>query len=98
MINANMRQYDYFTLGDINAYGQHTMPSADAEPVGKVLMAIYVSSQSIQDNINYKDAQYIALTNANVDDTYIIKYGEERLKVLYVNRAGRFNQVFLSKI
>lgn len=99
MINADMRYYDYFTLGEENAYGEKTLPAADATPSGTVKMAINISSQSIQDNINYKDCQYIGLThNSNVDDTYIIVYGNERLKVLYVNPKGRFRQVYLQKI
>jgi hypothetical protein len=95
MINADMRLYDYFTIGEKNAYGQATIPAKDADPVGKVKMAINITSQSTQDNINYKDANYIGLTHANVDDTYIIRYGNERLKVLYVNPLGRFKQVFM---
>lgn len=95
MINADMRSYDYFTFGDNNGYGQ---PTLSEEVKGQVKMAINISSQSIQDNVNYKDAQYVGLTHANVDDTYVIQYGEERLKVLYVNPKGRYKQVYLKKI
>lgn len=95
MINADMRVYNYFTFGDKNPYGQRTVSK---EPVGKVSMAIYLTSQSIQDNINYKNCQYVALTHANVDDTYVIDYEGDKLKVLYVNPRGRFKQVFLAKI
>ena len=95
MINADMRLYDYFTLGDDDGYGQ---PSISDVPVGQIKMAINISSQSVQDNINYKDANYIGLTQANVDDTYIIQYGNERLKVLYVNPKGRLKQVFLKEM
>ena len=98
MINADMRLYDYFTLGTDNGYGQPTMPDKDANPVGQVKMAINITSQSIQDNINYKDSQYIGLTHAKVDDTYVIQYGDERLKVLYVNSMGRLNQVFMAAV
>lgn len=96
MINANMRLYDYFTLGTKDEYGQTAMPDKDATPVGKVKMAINLTSQSVQDNINYVGAQYVGLTHANVDDTYIIAFGNERLKVLYVNPVGRLNQVFMA--
>ena len=95
MINAIFRQYNYFTIGEKNAYGQEILPAKDAIPAGKVMMAINLTSQSVQDNINYKDANYMGLTYAKVDDTYIIQYGEERLKVLYVNPFGRLNQVFM---
>lgn len=95
MFNADMRVYNYFTLGEENAYGQ---PQLSKEPVGEITMAIYLTSQSIQDNVNYKNSQYIALTHANVNDTYVIEYEGEKLKVLYVNPRGRYKQVFLAKI
>ena len=95
MFNADMRVYNYFTLGEENAYGQ---PQLSKEPVGEITMAIYLTSQSIQDNVNYKNSQYVALTHANVNDTYVIEYEGEKLKVLYVNPRGRYKQVFLAKI
>lgn len=95
MINADMRLYNYFTFGEKDGYGQAQLSK---NPVGQVKMAINITSQSVQDNINYKDSQYVGLTHAKVDDTYVIEYGDERLKVLYVNPAGRFNQVFMSRM
>ena len=61
-------------------------------------MAIYTTSQAIQDNINYKSANYVGLTYALLDDSYVIQYGDEKLKVLYVTPQGRMKQVFLVKI
>ena len=98
MINAEMRLYNYFTIGALNAYGQPQMPAKDAEPVGQIKMCINTSGQSTQDNVNYKDCNYVGLTHAEVKDTYIIQYGNERLKVLYVNPVGRFKQVFLKAL
>lgn len=98
MITRDMRNYDYFTLGGVDAYGQPHIPSINDIPVGQIKMAINISSQSVQDNINYKDCNYIGLTQAEVDDTYVIKYGNELLKVLYVNTKGRLKQVFLSEL
>lgn len=95
MINTDMRLYNYFTLGPKNAYGQATMPT---EPAGTILMTVNISSQSVQDNINYQGCQYVGLTRANVDDTYIIQYGDEKLKVLYVNPKGRLKQVFMARM
>lgn len=92
MINADMRIYDYFTYGNKNQYGERVVSE---EPIGKIKMAINISSQSIQDNINYKDCTYVGLTHAKVDDTYVIAYGNERLKVLYVNPKGRYTQVYM---
>lgn len=93
-----MRLYNFYTIGEANAYGQPQMPSKDAEPVGQIKMAINISNQNTQDNVNYKDCNYIGLTHAEVKDTYIIQYGEERLKVLYVNPKGRLKQVFLKAL
>lgn len=95
MINADMRLYDYFTFGADDGYGQ---PQLSAKPKGQIKMAINLTSQSTQDNINYKDARYVGLTHADVDDTYVIAFGNERLKVLYVNPKGRYKQVFLGEI
>ena len=94
MINADMRYYNYFTLGGKDAYGQQTLSNT---PAGKIKMAINVSNQNIQGNINYKDAQYIGLTLAEVNDSFVIEYKNEKLKVLYTVPFGRYTQVFLAK-
>lgn len=98
MINTEMALYPFYTIGELNNYGQVKLPANDATPSGFIKMAIYTTSQSIQDNIKYKDAAYIGLTQANVDDTYIIQYEKERLKVLYVQPKGRYKQVFMKNI
>ena len=95
MINTEMRFYDYFTYGEKDEYGQ---PQLSAETQGTIKMAINITSQSTQDNINYKDASYIGLTHAAIDDTYVIQYGPEKLKVLYVNPMGRYKQAFMKEI
>ena len=96
MINTDMRAYDYFTLGDKDAYGQ---PAVSSEVKGTIKMAINISSQAIQDNINYKDCSYVGLTtDKSINDKMVIEYGTEKLKVLYVNPAGRYVQAFLQKL
>lgn len=96
MINNEMRLYDYFTFGERNAYGQQTQ---SAEPKGKVKMAIYTTSQSVQANINYINASYVGLTyDSSINDSYIIQYGDHKLKVLYTTKQGRLSQVFMSKV
>lgn len=96
MINTDSRYYSYFTFGDDNGYGQ---PSLSEEAQGLIKMAINITSQAIADNnIKYKDATYLGLTMENIDDTYVIQYGNEKLKVLYVNPRGRFKQVFMSEL
>lgn len=96
MISVNMRNYDYYTYGELNAYGQ---PQLAKEPVGKVNIAIYTTSQSVQANINYTNANYVGIThNKAINDSWVIQYGEEKLKVLYTTKQGRFVQAFLAKI
>jgi hypothetical protein len=96
MINATMRTYDYFTFGEKDEYGQEILSE---EVQGKIRLAVYTISTTIGTNINYKDATYIALTkNKAINDSYVIKYGEEKLKVLYTIPFGRYNQVFLAEM
>lgn len=95
MINNNMKLYDYYLYGGNNAYGQ---PQLSADVQGTIKMAINITSQSVQDNIQYKNATYLGLTFAPVDDKYVIQYGDVKLKVLYVNPAGRMKQVFMSEM
>ena len=96
MINAKMRPYNYYTFGELNAYGQSALST---EPIGTVKMAIHLLSQTNTNNVLYSQATYIALTHdAKVDDTYIIEDEDgKRYKVLYVSRCGRYNQVYLNE-
>ena len=98
MINTDMRLYDYFTLGEVDAYGQPQLPTLESTPAGQIKMAIFLTTQAITDNIKYKDCSYLGLTKENVNDTYIINYEKKLLKVLYVNPKGRFKQVFLAEM
>lgn len=96
MINANLHSYNYFTFGGADEYGA---PVLTEDYQGSIKIAIFTTSQNITDNINYRDANYIGLTRANIiDDTFVIEYGKEKLKVLYIQPKGRFKQVFLKKI
>lgn len=96
MIMTEMRLYDFLTFGEEDGYGQ---PQLDEEPRGQVKMAIYTTSQSVQDNVLYENATYIGLTHdAEIDDKYVILDGNERLKVLYVQPKGRFKQVFMARM
>ena len=93
-----MKKYDYFLYGDKDSYGQAQLSE---EVKGQVKMAVYVSNKNVQDNINYQNANYIGLTNdRDVDDKYVIQFGGERLKVLYIVDAGskHYRQVFMSRM
>lgn len=96
MINTKMHLYDYYTMSGIDAYGQAAISK---EVKGSVKMAVYTTTQNVQNNILYLNAQYMALTHdRNINDTYVIQYGDTKLKVLYINDTGRYKQVFLSKV
>lgn len=96
MISANMRYYDYYTLGAKDEYGQETLSE---ETQGTLQLAIYTLSNTIGTNITYKDATYLALTqNKAINDSFVIQYGEEKLKVLHTIPMGRYNQAFLAKM
>lgn len=95
MINSAMRNYDFYMYEGNNAYGQ---PQLSEEVKGSIKMSINITSQSVQDNINYTGAEYIGLTHAELSDKYVIQYGDAKLKVLYVNPNGRLKQVFLARM
>lgn len=96
MITTDMRYYNYSIYGAGDGYGQAQV-SNDIK--GKVKMAINITSQSVQDNILYHGCSYIGLTHdKNIDDTYVIQYGKEKLKVLYINPKGRYKQIFMERM
>lgn len=95
MIATQMRNYKYFTFGANDAYGQPQM--VEAEDTVKV--AINLASQSVQENPLYGGAQYTGLSlNKAIDATYVIEYGDVKLKVLYSNPLGKYNQIFLARM
>ena len=96
MINSNFRIYDYFTFGANDEYGQ---PQLSEEVKGSVKMAIFPTSQTVQANILYHNAQYMGLTfDKSVNDTLVIDYNGTKLKILYVTPGDRLQQVFLAKL
>lgn len=86
-----MRNYTYQKYGEQNEYGQPTLGKG-----GTISMAISVISNTISDNVLYRDAQYIGLTKDALDDKCVINYGTDKLKVLYVLH-GRWNQVYMAR-
>lgn len=94
MINADIREYDYYLYGERDAYGQQGL----SDKAGTIKMAIYVSTQRVQDNILYSGAEYVGLTRDELSDKYVIQYGEAKLKVLYVNTHGCISQVFMTRM
>jgi hypothetical protein len=95
MINADMREYNYYLYGAEDEYGQ---PSLSADVQGSFKMAIYSSSTEVQNNIIYTGASYVGFTYDEVTDKAVIAYGDKLLKVLYVLKppSGRLHtQVFM---
>ena len=97
MINANMKWHDYYLYNGQDGYGQ---PTLSDEIIGSVKMSIHSSSKSITGDVNYTGGDYIGLTNdPNIDDKYVIQYGDERLKVKYtVSVPKHMTQVFMSRM
>jgi hypothetical protein len=95
MINSLMRDYKYSLLGGLDEYGQ----PQEAEANGTIKMSIALTSQRLNENSLYSGAQYNGLTlNKDINEKYIIHYGDERLKVLYTNAQGRYTQVFMARV
>lgn len=95
MINSRMRFYNYSQLiAENDDYGQPKI----IEVEDKVKMSINFASETLQENSLYSGAQYVGLTlNKDIDETCIIKYGDEELKVLYINPSGKYRQVFMAR-
>lgn len=95
MINSQMRNYDYYTLGENNAYGQPQL----SEKKGTIKMAIHLITEAIDENSFYSGANYMGLTfDKAVNSTFVIQFGEEKLKVLTTNPQGRYVQVSLARM
>lgn len=96
MINSQMKLYNYSLYGDVDDYG---MSKPIDEIQGQLRIAINITSQSVQDNINFTHAEYIGLTHdKNISDKYIVHYGDKKLKVLYIQPHGRYKQVYLGAV
>lgn len=95
MVKTKMRTYNYQTYGELNEYGQ---PGLSNE-IDTIKMAIHFVTEAIDENSLYSGAQYVGLTHdKSVNATYVIQYGDEKLKVLYVNPEGRYRQVFMARM
>ena len=93
MINAQMTEYKYYPMKE-NEYGEAII---DEGSFGTILIAINLINQAISDNPLYTNATYIGITfNKEISDKHIVKYGNQKLKVLYVNPIGRYKQVYMA--
>lgn len=101
MINANMREYEYFLISaEPNNYGQHILiknENGEPEIKGTIKMAISIASQSITENITYKGANYVGITqDKNMSDHFVINYDGKLLKVQYITDS-RFRIAYLGE-
>lgn len=96
MLATQMREYSYSRLIDeVDEYGQPQTIEAE----GVVKMAINFANEQVTTNNLYSGASYVGFTlNKEVDETYIIQYKENKLKVTYANNLGRYNQVYLARL
>ena len=99
MIFANMRHYDYWLVSVNEKYGQEVLPDTETQPTGQVKLSIYPTSTGTQENILYANCSYVGLTyDAEINDKYVIKYDNVRLKVMYIQPIGRYRQVFMKRV
>ena len=100
MIRNGYRQYQYWKVETNSEYAQEIIPPADAAPLGTVKMAIFPTSTGTQDNILYANCAYVGFTfDTEMNDTYIIKYGKERLKVMYIQQKGNgTRQAYMKRV
>lgn len=96
MISLQMKDYELLALTEeISSYGEETIQET---PIGTVRMALNLQNYSTNRNPLYADATYIGLTfDKNIRDNNFIVVNGEKLKVLFVNSFGRYNQIFLGK-
>lgn len=96
MIAAQMREYTYTRL--LNEFDDYGQPQR-RENEGKVKMAINFANEQITANNLYSSASYVGFTlNKEVNESYIINYNGQKLKVTYAIPLGRYNQVFLARV
>ena len=97
-IQAEIKSYPFAEYAaSRNQYGELVFPSFSTSGTS-INMAIFLNNQATNNSINYIECDYIGLTKETVDDTCVVKYGNEYLKVKYVNPIGRYNQVALVKV
>lgn len=90
-----MRLYDYLLYEEEDAYGAG---SIGTEVKGSIKLAIYVNTMAVTDSVKYSEGDYVALTQAQISDNYVIKYGDKKLKVLYTIPSRMYTQAFLKEI
>lgn len=95
MVNNDYKLYSYSALGTNDEYGQEVL----SEPIGTIKMAIYLNNQAVNGSVLYSGAEYIGLTKSKeINDTWVIHNGADKLKVLYVNTQGKLTQVAMVRL
>ena len=96
MINSTMRTYDYYQYDQRDEYGQPAL----GEAKGQIKIAIFNVNKVVTDDIKYTGEDFVGFTyDKDVNNTYVIQYGNERLKVLYTIAAPKLKtQVFMKRM
>ena len=78
MINVDRKDYDYFLLGEKNAYGQQTLPGKDAIPNGKIKKSQVVKAVIVRTSypIQRKDGSSIRF-----DDNACVIINEDKTPI-----------------
>lgn len=87
-----MKQYNYRTCEVFDEYGDAVI-SNDVK--GTIKMCINVISQN---NELFDGSTFLGLTQAEVNNTYVIEYEDLKLRVLYVQPKGRYKQVYMGRL
>lgn len=93
---SNQKLYNYYLIENNDEYGTSDV---SIEIKGQVKMNINLTNQQISDDAIYKNAQFIGLTlDKDINENYIIEHEEMLLKVLYINKKGRYKQIYLGSV
>ena len=96
MIATKMREYKYFRYVGEDEYGQAKLSD---KPIGTVKVAIYLISEQPDGTIKFCKGMYQGVTlDKEIDDTYVIKYGKQLLKVTSVTPSNLYRIVYLTRI
>jgi hypothetical protein len=97
MINTKMREYKYYKYDGEDEYGQAKLSE---KPMGKVKIAIYKVSEQLDGSIKFSKGLFQGITmDKNIDDTYILKYGKDKLKVTSIMPSDSYYRLaYLTRV
>lgn len=94
MINRELTKATLLSFGTYDAYGQKKLNPDERE----IEVMIKPYSQNVMfSNPIYNDAQFVAITKADITDANVIEIDGTQYKVLYVIRTHRWNTALMTK-